>query len=216
MIVNRRARVASRRQGAPSAWNYTMVVRRCGQYSDRHCSSEGTHEACRLRLVRCFLRRCSASPALASPELAQKKNCMACHARRQEGDRARLQGRRRQVRGQQGRSRQAGEKILKGGAGVWGAVPMPANAGRSPRPRPSNWLPGCCRSNDGGGLRLAQPGPRIPGPERPGGARRTRGNAGPLRGGLTAGLGALNRSARRAARGTPAGLRRRRPRKGCR
>jgi len=48
---------------------------------------------------------CMASaPAWANPELAQKKNCMACHAV------AKLV-----------------PKVIKGGAGVWGAVPMPAN-----------------------------------------------------------------------------------------
>ena len=34
------------------------------------------------------------------------------------------------------------EKIMKGGAGVWGPVPMPANP-RSARPRPSSWRSGC-------------------------------------------------------------------------
>ena len=66
-------------------------------------------------------------PAFANPDLAQKKNCMACHADRPEGDRPGLQGRRRQVRRPARRRAKLTQKVMKGGAGVWGAVPMPAN-----------------------------------------------------------------------------------------
>lgn len=67
------------------------------------------------------------APALANPELAQKKNCLACHtvdkkvvgpaykevAAKYKGDKAALA--------------KLTEKIQKGGVGVWGQVPMPPN-----------------------------------------------------------------------------------------
>jgi len=67
------------------------------------------------------------APALANQELAQKKNCLACHtvdkkvvgpaykdvAAKYAGDKAALA--------------KLTEKIQKGGVGVWGQVPMPAN-----------------------------------------------------------------------------------------
>lgn len=69
----------------------------------------------------------SASPAFASPELAQKRNCMACHA----ADQKRVGPSYKDVAAKYAHDKDAvkklSEKIMKGGSGVWGPVPMPAN-----------------------------------------------------------------------------------------
>ncbi len=69
-----------------------------------------------------------AGPVLANAELAQKKNCMACHAT----DKKLVGPSFKEIA-----AKYAGQgpevvdsltqKVLKGGAGVWGPVPMPAN-----------------------------------------------------------------------------------------
>lgn len=69
-----------------------------------------------------------ATPALASQELAQKKNCMACHA----VDKKLVGPAYKDVAAKYAADKDAvkklSEKIIKGGSGVWGPVPMPANA----------------------------------------------------------------------------------------
>jgi cytochrome c len=68
----------------------------------------------------------------ASPELAQQKNCMACHA----VDRKIVGPSYRDVAakyaGQKDAADRLADKIVKGGVGVWGQVPMPANPKVSP------------------------------------------------------------------------------------
>lgn len=68
-----------------------------------------------------------ASPSLASPALAQAKNCMACHALEKKLVGPSYRDVATKYEGQQGAADRLAEKIIKGGAGVWGAVPMPAN-----------------------------------------------------------------------------------------
>ncbi len=65
--------------------------------------------------------------ARADMALAQKKNCMACHA----VDKKVLGPSYKEVAAKYKADKQAAdklaEKIIKGSQGVWGAVPMPAN-----------------------------------------------------------------------------------------
>jgi cytochrome c len=74
----------------------------------------------------------SAPSAFASPELAQKKNCMACHA----VDKKLVGPAYKDVAAKYAADKDAvkklSEKIIKGGSGVWGPVPMPANTQVSP------------------------------------------------------------------------------------
>ena len=69
----------------------------------------------------------AAGPTLANADLAQKKNCMACHA----VDKKLVGPSYKQVAakyaGQKDAIDKLAQKVLKGGSGVWGAVPMPAN-----------------------------------------------------------------------------------------
>jgi cytochrome c len=71
---------------------------------------------------------CMASAsAWANPELAQKKNCMACHAVATKVIGPSYKDVAAKYAGQSDAVAKLSQKVLKGGSGVWGAVPMPAN-----------------------------------------------------------------------------------------
>jgi len=70
---------------------------------------------------------CAASPAFASPELAQQKTCMACHAVDRKLVGPSYKDVAAKYAGQPQAAALLAEKIIKGGTGVWGPVPMPAN-----------------------------------------------------------------------------------------
>lgn len=67
------------------------------------------------------------APAFADQALATAKNCMACHA----VDKKLVGPSYKEVAAKYAKDKGAADKlatkILKGGSGVWGAVPMPAN-----------------------------------------------------------------------------------------
>ena len=68
-----------------------------------------------------------AAPAFAQADLAQKKNCMACHA----VDKKVLGPAYKDVAAKYAGLKDAADKlaakVVKGGTGVWGNIPMPAN-----------------------------------------------------------------------------------------
>lgn len=68
-----------------------------------------------------------ASPAFANADLAQKKNCTACHA----VDKKLLGPSFKEVAAKYAADKDAAAmlatKIQKGGVGAWGQIPMPAN-----------------------------------------------------------------------------------------
>jgi cytochrome c len=66
-------------------------------------------------------------PAAASPELANKKNCMACHRVDQKVIGPSYKDVALKYAGQNDAVAKLSQKVIKGGAGVWGPVPMPAN-----------------------------------------------------------------------------------------
>ena len=70
-------------------------------------------------------------PALANADLAQKKNCMACHATDKKLVGPSYKEVAAKYVGQKDAADKLVQKVLKGGAGVWGPVPMPANAALS-------------------------------------------------------------------------------------
>ena len=67
------------------------------------------------------------APAWANQDLAQKKNCMACHAVAQKVIGPSYKEVAAKYAGQADAVAKLVPKVMKGGAGVWGAVPMPAN-----------------------------------------------------------------------------------------
>ena len=74
----------------------------------------------------------TAAPAFADLALATSKNCMACHA----VDKKLVGPSYKEVAAKYATQKDAADKlaakVIKGGAGVWGPVPMPANPQVSP------------------------------------------------------------------------------------
>jgi cytochrome c len=68
-----------------------------------------------------------ASPAFASADLAQKKNCMACHALDKKLVGPSYKDVAAKYAGQKDAADKLATKIVKGGTGVWGQIPMPPN-----------------------------------------------------------------------------------------
>ena len=72
------------------------------------------------------------TPSWADPALATAKNCMACHA----VDKKVVGPAYKDVAAKYAKQKDAADmlatKIMKGGSGVWGPVPMPANAQVNP------------------------------------------------------------------------------------
>ena len=83
-------------------------------------------------LIAFALSAAAVAPAMADQALAQSKNCMACHA----VDKKVVGPAYKDVAAKYAKQKDAADmlaqKILKGGSGVWGPVPMPANAQVSP------------------------------------------------------------------------------------
>lgn len=69
----------------------------------------------------------AAMPAMAQLELAQSKNCLACHAVDKKLVGPAYKDVANKYRGEKGAVDKLAQKIMKGGSGVWGPVPMPAN-----------------------------------------------------------------------------------------
>ena len=67
------------------------------------------------------------APALADQALATAKNCMACHAVDKKLVGPAYKDVAAKYAGQKDAVDKLSVKIMKGGAGVWGPVPMPAN-----------------------------------------------------------------------------------------
>ncbi len=68
-----------------------------------------------------------AGPVLADQALATSKNCMACHAVDKKLVGPSYKDVAAKYAGQKDAADKLATKIQKGGAGVWGPVPMPAN-----------------------------------------------------------------------------------------
>ncbi|MDD0837173.1 c-type cytochrome [Curvibacter sp. HBC61] len=70
----------------------------------------------------------AAAPAMADLALATSKNCMACHAVDKKVVGPSYKEVAAKYAGQKDAADKLATKIIKGGSGVWGPVPMPANA----------------------------------------------------------------------------------------
>ena len=66
--------------------------------------------------------------AQADQALAQSKNCMACHAADKKLVGPSYKDVAKKYGGQKDAAAMLATKIIKGGSGNWGAVPMPANS----------------------------------------------------------------------------------------
>ena len=74
-----------------------------------------------------LLATCLVPPAMASKELAQAKNCLACHAVDSKVVGPGFKEVAAKYAGDKGAAATLATKIIAGGSGVWGAIPMPAN-----------------------------------------------------------------------------------------
>ncbi len=68
-----------------------------------------------------------AGPAFAQADFAQKKNCMACHAVDKKVLGPAYKDVAAKYAGQNDAVDKLAAKVVKGGTGVWGNIPMPAN-----------------------------------------------------------------------------------------
>ena len=65
--------------------------------------------------------------AMANPDLAKAKNCMACHAVSTKLVGPAFKDVAAKYAGQKDAENKLVAKVMKGGSGTWGAIPMPAN-----------------------------------------------------------------------------------------
>ena len=65
--------------------------------------------------------------AFANEQLAKEKNCLACHAVESKLVGPAYKEVAAKYKGDKTAEAKLATKILKGGSGVWGAIPMPAN-----------------------------------------------------------------------------------------
>lgn len=69
----------------------------------------------------------ASTAAMANADLAKAKNCMACHAIDTKLVGPAYKDVAKKYAGQKDAEDKLVQKVLKGGAGAWGPVPMPAN-----------------------------------------------------------------------------------------
>jgi cytochrome c len=67
------------------------------------------------------------APAFADQALAASKNCMACHAVDKKLVGPSYKDVAKKYAGDKAAADKLADKIIKGGSGAWGPVPMPAN-----------------------------------------------------------------------------------------
>ncbi len=68
-----------------------------------------------------------AAPAMADEALAKSKNCMQCHAMDKKLVGPAYKDIAKKYAGQADAQAKLVDKVVKGGSGTWGAIPMPAN-----------------------------------------------------------------------------------------
>ncbi len=81
----------------------------------------------RTLLLGLFLVAGVSNGALANADLAKAKNCMACHSVNNKVLGPAFKDIGAKYASQKGAEDKLVQKVLKGGSGVWGTVPMPAN-----------------------------------------------------------------------------------------
>jgi cytochrome c len=81
----------------------------------------------RSLMVLLVLASAASSSAFAQADLAKSKNCMACHAIGSKLVGPAFKDVAAKYAGQKDAEARLAAKVIKGGAGVWGPVPMPAN-----------------------------------------------------------------------------------------
>ena len=81
----------------------------------------------RSLMVLVMLASAASSSAFAQADLAKSKNCMACHAIGSKLVGPAFKDVAAKYAGQKDAEGKLAAKVIKGGSGAWGPVPMPAN-----------------------------------------------------------------------------------------
>ena len=79
-------------------------------------------------LIAMTLAFAASSPAFANEALAKSKNCMSCHSVDKKVVGPAYKDVAKKFAGQKDAEAQLIKAVLKGSSGVWGPIPMPANA----------------------------------------------------------------------------------------
>lgn len=79
------------------------------------------------RALFALIAAAACAPVLADQALATSRNCMACHAMDKKLVGPAYKDVAAKYAGQKDAADKLAAKIMKGGSGVWGPVPMPAN-----------------------------------------------------------------------------------------
>ena len=79
------------------------------------------------RVLAALATACALAPAVAQPEFAKQKNCLACHAVDRKVLGPAFKDVAAKYTGQPGAVDKLAAKVIAGGSGVWGPVPMPPN-----------------------------------------------------------------------------------------
>ena len=86
-----------------------------------------THRTTLIPALAAALLAIGASSAFAQADFAQKKNCMACHAVDKKVLGPAYKDVAAKYAGQKDAVDKLAAKVVKGGSGTWGNIPMPAN-----------------------------------------------------------------------------------------
>src|SRR4051812_15177713 len=81
----------------------------------------------RSLLVCMILSAFASASAMANADLAKAKNCMTCHSVASKVVGPAFKDVAAKYAGQKDAEDKLTQKVLKGGSGSWGAIPMPAN-----------------------------------------------------------------------------------------
>jgi cytochrome c len=81
----------------------------------------------RSLMVIAALTALASTSAMANPDLAKAKNCMSCHAVATKLVGPAYKDVAAKYAGQKDAEAKLVAKVMKGGSGAWGAIPMPAN-----------------------------------------------------------------------------------------
>jgi cytochrome c len=92
-----------------------------------NANRKGDRMKTRLLPIIAALLGTTALPAMAQLELAQKKNCLACHSVDKKVVGPAYKDVAAKYAGDKDAVAKLTQKVLKGGVGVWGQIPMPAN-----------------------------------------------------------------------------------------
>jgi len=79
------------------------------------------------KLTAITLLALASTGAWANADLAKKNNCLACHAVDKKLVGPAYQDVAKKYAGDKAAADKLAAKVMKGGSGVWGAIPMPAN-----------------------------------------------------------------------------------------